>query len=571
MVKVLALNTDGDITYCTCPPEGRGKGRCNHVTHQNDGESPEEFIERINSISFEDGGINAAAQSKEITQEEINQFAKEIDDIAGCHVTSDNLRDVLKTLNPDQVARIAQIGFNAAPVFSLPIRDEEYEEQNVKNKLYFANLPKYGAGGTLSAIVQMFDKVGPTPTHHGEIENIDHSYEEGLTPDEYFAKQYYSRQAMITKGVGTSKPGYCISRNSQVTILNGDRLESVLWSDISVGDAMEDGSVIEEIRPWQEKQCVTVQVYGQLPITISYDHLVMGDIILHGKKVENLAASKAAREAIGENDPSWICAEDMLYMFNMGAKILLSTGNEIEAIKEAGTHEVRCVSTNTGFYETNGMVHHNTARKLFYATSDTQVMNDCGGPYIDAMHCKLPHGHVCVHCAHKTKGGENVHVGQLIGGVVSTNLSEGLTQASMEMKHTGTLASMDKQNSAAVIMSTLDGWSTSPIIQKMRDAKTTDEMRQILYDGLREEYNKANIKQDDFNLQMIAKKMTSYKRTENGLRPVEFGEKSDVVSIGVVGNSNNIFKTVELSAGYNTLTKPSRQILGTDAANQIIN
>jgi hypothetical protein len=130
---------------------------------------------------------------------------------------------------------------------------------------------------------------------------------------------------------------------------------------------------------------------------------------------------------------------------------------------------------------------------------------------------------------------------------------------------------MDKQNSAAVIMSTLDGWGTSSLIQNMRDAETTEEMRQILYKGLKDEYKKANIKQDEFNLQMIAKKMTSYKRSDNGLRPVDSEEKADIVSIGAVGNSNNIFKTVELSAGYNTLTKPNNQTIVTDAANQIIN
>ena len=730
MARVLALNVNGDITYCTCPPELRGSGRCNHVAHQNEGESPEEFVERINSSSFDDGSINPVEQANEVTQEQIDRFAEEIDKIAGCHVTGDNLNEVLKSLTPDQVAKITQIGFNAAPVFSLPIRDEQYEDENVKNKLYFANLYKHGAGGSASAIAQMFERVGPTPTHHGEMVDIQHSYEQGLTPDEYFAKQYYARQAMITKGVGTSKPGYCISGNSQVTVLFDGNLESVLWSDVDVGTVMECGSVVEEVRQWQQKQCVTVSINDQRPITMSYDHLVMGEIILHGKRVENLAASKSAREAIGEADSSWICAEDMLFMFGMGAKILLSTGNEIEKIKDAGIQEVRCVSTNTGFYETNGMVHHNTARKLFYATSDTQVMEDCGGPYVDAMHCKLPNGHVCVHCAHMTKGGESVHVGQLVGGVVSTNLSEGLTQASMELKHpiwenqelaivrnglhmkiywknlevgdefpdgakvlditpwdhrdgylldadgstlvcsdthlvlaiifdkkdqrlngsyqrseqirkdvgaddsqlwmcaqdifdafhaghnvdiispnndviqlenierygdapikvrcittdvgyygigefmnhnTGTMASMDKQNSAAVIMATLDRWGTSPLIQSMRNAKTTEEMRQILYQGLKDEYKKANIKQDEFNLQMIAKKMTSYKRTESGLRPVEDGERADVVSIGAVGNANNIFKTVELSAGYNTLTKPSKQSLGTDAANQIIN
>ena len=442
--KVLALNVDGQLTYCTCPPDKRGIGRCNHVAHQMENESMEEFLNRVNnqmesgnadseSANIDNRGIAPAAQelahenvamqnAKPISQEEIDYMAKQIDEIAGCHVTTENFKSVMSKLTPDQVDQISKIGFNAAPVFSLPVRDESYEDENVKNKLYFANLHKFGVAGSSSAIQQMFEAVGATPTHNGKMADIKHSYEEGLTPGEYFAKNYYARQAMITKGIDTAKPGY-------------------------------------------------------------------------------------------------------------------------------------------------------TARKLFYAFSDMQVMHDCGGPYIDAMHCKLPNGHVCVHCAHMTKGGETVKEGDLIGGVVSTRISEGLTQASMEMKHTGTLDSAEKGKTSAIIMNTLDGWSTSPIIEKMKECETREEMMQTLYLGLKEQYAKANLKMDDFNLQMVAKRLTSFKRdTENGgLRPVEEGERPDIASMLAIGNSNNIFRKVELSAGYKELTIPLEQEIHTDAANQIIN
>lgn len=49
-IRVLALNISGNMTYCTCPPEKRGMGRCNHVEHQHDGESPQDFILRVESI-----------------------------------------------------------------------------------------------------------------------------------------------------------------------------------------------------------------------------------------------------------------------------------------------------------------------------------------------------------------------------------------------------------------------------------------------------------------------------------------------------------------------------------------
>lgn len=47
MVKVLAMNIEGKLTYCSAPIELRGKGRCNHVAHQKEDESKEDFIKRI--------------------------------------------------------------------------------------------------------------------------------------------------------------------------------------------------------------------------------------------------------------------------------------------------------------------------------------------------------------------------------------------------------------------------------------------------------------------------------------------------------------------------------------------
>ena len=48
MNKRLALTTDGHLTYCTASEENMGKGRCNHVSHQNQNESMEEFMTRAN-------------------------------------------------------------------------------------------------------------------------------------------------------------------------------------------------------------------------------------------------------------------------------------------------------------------------------------------------------------------------------------------------------------------------------------------------------------------------------------------------------------------------------------------
>jgi hypothetical protein len=415
---VLALTVDGNITYCTAPEDMRGKGRCPHVAHQMVNESDAQFLGRI-ADKMQNAHQEVVDAKGPVNQQDVDNLAAKLDEIAGVRLTPDNLMEVLTSLEPQQVADIAKIGFDAAPLFSLPISDEDYEDENIKNKLYFATLPKWGVAGNMAAIQQMFIKVGQTPVGDGDV-TIEHSYKEGLTPDEYFSRQFMARDAMINKSVGTAKPGY-------------------------------------------------------------------------------------------------------------------------------------------------------VARKLFYALSDLQVVKDCGGEHVDALHCSMPEGHVCEMCAHATHGGEAVHKGDLVGGWVSTNLSEALTQLSMKQKHVGAESVRVQGDHSRIIMATLDGWSTSPIINRMKAAKTTEERRSILYEGLKKEYSDAGIEQDDFNLQMVARKLTSYKRDVAGIRPIKNdNELCDIVSIGVAGNANNIFKAAELGSGYRYLTKPTKQTLKRDAANEIL-
>lgn len=41
------MTTDGKLTYCSAAEENVGKGRCNHVGHARNGESPEYFSKRM--------------------------------------------------------------------------------------------------------------------------------------------------------------------------------------------------------------------------------------------------------------------------------------------------------------------------------------------------------------------------------------------------------------------------------------------------------------------------------------------------------------------------------------------
>ena len=51
---------------------------------------------------------------------------------------------------------------------------------------------------------------------------------------------------------------------------------------------------------------------------------------------------------------------------------------------------------------------------------------------------------------------------------------------------------------------------------------------------------------------------------------VKKGEKAVITSMKTIGNRNNVFKVVELSAGYKRLTTPRKQTLPKDAVNEIL-
>ena len=284
------------------------------------------------------------------------------------------------------------------------------------------------------------------------------------------------------------------------------------WKDLQVGDEFEDGSIVKEITPWDERPCyeMVYQYKDEDPsnIIVSDHHLFKSNIyLLSNNQIMNdyFIASESERNAVEEKNNNWITMEDLYLSWINNNKYLIKLidieGNEdtlkiinITPYKNLEPQTVRCIRTTTGYYVINNIVNHNTGTKEVSA----------------------------------------------------------------------------QQNTADVIMHTFDAWSSSPIIQKMRECETTEEMRNTLYEELKQQYKNAGIKQDDFNIMMAAKKMTSYKRGKYGLRPVEPGERCDIVSLNSVGNHGNIFKTGALVSSYRYLTKPIKQTIKPDAANEVM-
>lgn len=127
---------------------------------------------------------------------------------------------------------------------------------------------------------------------------------------------------------------------------------------------------------------------------------------------------------------------------------------------------------------------------------------------------------------------------------------------------------LEKQKEKDILYNTYDAYKTSPIIQKALQGETTEERRRILFEGLKEEYKKNGLSVEDYNLEIIAKKMTSYKRSPTRL--VEKGEVCDIVSLSAIGNYNNPMKQGELASSYKVFTKPQEFDVRPDSANNVI-
>lgn len=220
--KALALTKDGRMTYCSAPPEKRGQGRCNHLEHQNEGESEAEFLVRISDEmitetqtpsedKFQSHTLIERSDNPddyhEITQEEIDQFASQLDELAGQKLTLDNFEEVLNSLPAEKIYEIASIGFKAAPMFSLPITDENFDEKLEDNLIYFSDLARMGIAGKEDAVAQIFGELGDIRSVDNGVRTIHKSYLDGISEEDQFHDIMTARDNQIQKSVATSKPG----------------------------------------------------------------------------------------------------------------------------------------------------------------------------------------------------------------------------------------------------------------------------------------------------------------------------------------------------------------------------
>lgn len=209
-MKRLALNKNGEITYCTAPLDKVGVGRCNHIDHQKDGESVEDFVARVsNNVVIESDSLPKEEEIIEnpISLGEISEIKNKIFEIAGRDdLTVENLKDILPTLDHEQQRQIMKIGFDYSKYFAFPITIDNYEQENLKTQIYFSNMGDYGIGAKHEHINEILGEIGEIIEEKG-VSYIKNNYVKGLTDEEWWRLQYSTRKASVNKTVSISAPG----------------------------------------------------------------------------------------------------------------------------------------------------------------------------------------------------------------------------------------------------------------------------------------------------------------------------------------------------------------------------
>lgn len=378
-------------------------------------------------------------------------------------------------------------------------------------------------------------------------------YEQGLIYEMFIATEYNAKFWYPQPGV----------QNKIYKELTQNKIE-ILWDKIAIGDKFPDSSIIKNIYDWANKDCYEI-INSEGSLIVSFDHIIQIDNDL----TKSFDLTNREKEKMNITEDNWYCTEDIYKEFKNGVDIKINGDSVI--INFIGNRKVRCIETNTGYYEINKIKNHNSARKLFYGMSDMYMMEEtCNSDGSDGiLGCTCPGG-VCRRCAEKSGMGKAIKQlaseqkdgkidGVKIGGLISSNATEPLTQLYLDAIHNSS-----SDNSHTNIVNTFDCYASSPIIKQASEAQTTKERRRIISDGLKKLYKENDVKIDDYNIELIAKKMTSYKRTSKGLRLIneDKGELCDIVSINSIGGATrNIYKKAAIGRSFTTLSHGGEVIM----------
>lgn len=178
----LALDINGNITYCSAKEENIGKGRCTHIDHQKPNESTEEFIKRMEEKSKKD--IPAETKTKEPTDPyaDLPEEDRVVSDTDMAHAIIKSLKkgeykeEVEKDLRAleEYSIHVASMS-NRIKYFRFRIDDwglGEYQQQVMKLDRERKEKHTY-ALGKLADLNSIATKAGLPPIYQGDIDVND--------------------------------------------------------------------------------------------------------------------------------------------------------------------------------------------------------------------------------------------------------------------------------------------------------------------------------------------------------------------------------------------------------------
>lgn len=164
------------------------------------------------------------------------------------------------------------------------------------------------------------------------------------------------------------------------------KLTKIKWEDLQIGDMFLDGSIVIDIEPWINDYCYKIETENS-SLIISYKH-VLSCIILDNEKrmVETSDFTKDVLKQIGQDDDNtWYTALDIYNAMQKGYDVKSLTENGLVDIKNIELYEdgkeqrVRCITTNTGYYQIGDFTNHNTGGKDLANKTEDIISNTFDG------------------------------------------------------------------------------------------------------------------------------------------------------------------------------------------------
>lgn len=135
-------------------------------------------------------------------------------------------------------------------------------------------------------------------------------------------------------------------------------IEYIYWKDLKEGDIFPSGETVKFIANWEERQCYEIKTENDNPIIVSDEHIMKVNILdPNGNKLNNFCL-------LGDEVlEGWNRADEIYNYIKLGCNVFSYKNNSkisINIYKNGEKQKVRCIQTDSGTYEINGIINHNT-------------------------------------------------------------------------------------------------------------------------------------------------------------------------------------------------------------------